>query len=61
MIENEITHHIQKYILDVLLHHKTARFKDLRKPGVDNESIFVPSQAAYETRFCQKAGVWLYT
>lgn len=35
MIENEITHHIQKYILDVLLHHKTARFKDLRKPGVD--------------------------
>ena len=36
MIELEITHHIQKYIIGVLRRQKTARFRDLKKPGVDS-------------------------
>jgi 8-oxo-dGTP pyrophosphatase MutT (NUDIX family) len=36
MIEQaEITHHIQKHILGVLLHQRTARFRDMRAPRVD--------------------------
>jgi ADP-ribose pyrophosphatase YjhB (NUDIX family) len=36
MLENtEINHHIQKYILSVLMHKKTARFRDLRPPRTD--------------------------
>lgn len=36
MIENvSITHHIQKYIIDVLMYKETARFRDLRPPRVD--------------------------
>lgn len=35
MIEQEITHHIQKYIISVLYRQKIARFKELRKTGVD--------------------------
>lgn len=36
MIDNTITHHIQKYILSVLLRKKIARFSELRKPGTDS-------------------------
>ncbi len=36
MIEQaSITHHIQKHIIDVLMFHETARFRDLRPPRVD--------------------------
>lgn len=35
MIEQDITHHIQKHIIRVLHRQKSARFRDLRKPGVD--------------------------
>lgn len=36
MIEqNEITHHIQKHILGVLLFRKVARFRDMRAPKTD--------------------------
>lgn len=35
MIEQDISHHIQKHILAVLYRQKFARFRDLRKPGVD--------------------------
>ena len=36
MIElSEVKHHIQKYILSVLMHAKYARFRDLRPPRVD--------------------------
>lgn len=36
MIEHtEVTHHIQKNILSILLHQKVARFRDLRPPRVD--------------------------
>lgn len=35
MIEQDVTHHIQKHILSVLYRQKIARFRDLRKPNVD--------------------------
>ncbi|HWT40337.1 MAG TPA: NUDIX hydrolase [Dongiaceae bacterium] len=36
MIESvSVTHHIQKHIIDVLMYHQTARFRDLRPPRVD--------------------------
>lgn len=36
MIESiSVNHHIQKYILDVLMYQKVARFRDLRPPKVD--------------------------
>ncbi len=36
MIEQTtVTHHIQKHIIDVLMFHETARFRDLRPPKTD--------------------------
>lgn len=35
MFEQEITHHIEKYILGVLYRQKVARFRDLRKPRTE--------------------------
>lgn len=36
MIESvSVTHHIQKFIIDVLMYQKSARFRDLRPPRVD--------------------------
>ena len=36
MIESvSVTHHIQKFIIDVLMYKKVARFRDLRPPRVD--------------------------
>lgn len=36
MIESvSITHHIQKFIIDVLMYKKVARFRDLRPPRID--------------------------
>lgn len=36
MIESiSVNHHIQKYILDVLMYRKSSRFRDLRPPKVD--------------------------
>lgn len=36
MIESvSVNHHIQKFIIDVLLYRKVARFRDLRPPKVD--------------------------
>lgn len=36
MIESlSVTHHIQKFIIDVLMYQKVARFRDLRPPRVD--------------------------
>lgn len=34
-LQTEITHNIQKHILGVLLHQKTARFRDMRAPRTD--------------------------
>ena len=33
--ETIIEHHIQKYILSILMHQRYARFKDMRPPNVD--------------------------
>ena len=36
MIESvSVTHHIQKFIIDVLMYQKVARFRDLRPPRTD--------------------------
>jgi hypothetical protein len=36
MIESvSIIHHIQKYIIDVLMYQQVARFRDLRPPKTD--------------------------
>lgn len=51
MIEqSEITHHIQKYILEVLYHRKSARFRDLRPPKVDTNLY------SYHLKLLQKNG-----
>lgn len=34
-MQNEITHHIQKYIIGVLMYRQFARFSDLRPPRTD--------------------------
>ena len=34
--QDTITHHIQKYIIGVLIHQKYARFRDLKPPRVDS-------------------------
>ena len=34
--QDTITHHIQKYIIGVLIHQKYARFRDLKPPKVDS-------------------------
>lgn len=51
MIELEITHHIQKYIIGVLRRQKTARFRDLKKPGVDS-NLF-----AYHLKLLTRGGM----
>lgn len=50
MFEYEIDHHIQKYIMSVLLRQKTARFRDLRPPQVDT-NLF-----SYHLKLLQKNG-----
>lgn len=51
MIDYSFTHHIQKHIIEVLYHQKTARFRDLRKKGVDT-NLF-----AYHLKLLTKNGV----
>lgn len=51
MIELEpIKHHIQKYILSVLMTHTTARFRDMRPPKVDTNLY------SYHLKLLQKQG-----
>lgn len=50
MFDEPITHHIQKYIIQTLHHQKTARFRDLRKNGVDT-NLF-----AYHLKLLTKNG-----
>lgn len=45
-----IDHHIQKHILGVLYHRRTARFRDLRPPRVDT-NLF-----SYHLKLLQKTG-----
>jgi ADP-ribose pyrophosphatase YjhB (NUDIX family) len=52
MIENiSIDHHIQKYIINVLMFHETARFRDLRPPRTDT-NLF-----SYHLKLLLKSGV----
>ncbi len=46
-----VTHHIQKFILDVLMYQKSARFRDLRPPKVDT-NLF-----SYHLKNLVKAGM----
>lgn len=49
--QKSIEHHIQKYILGVLMHQKIARFRDLRAPKTDT-NLF-----AYHLKLVQKSGL----
>lgn len=51
MFDDTITHHIQKHIIGVLYHQKTARFRDLRKKGTDT-NLF-----AYHLKLLTKNGI----
>lgn len=52
MIDNiSIEHHIQKYILSILIHQKYARFRDLRPPRTDT-NLF-----SYHLKLLQKNNV----
>jgi len=52
MIDQEIIrHHIQKYIVGVLMHQKYARFRDLRPPKVDTNLY------SYHLKALQKSGI----
>lgn len=46
----EVTHHIQKHILSVLLHQEIARFRDMRPPKTDTNLY------SYHLKLLQKAG-----
>ncbi|HET6622515.1 MAG TPA: NUDIX domain-containing protein [Candidatus Saccharimonadales bacterium] len=52
MLDNtDVSHHIQKYILSVLMHQKSARFRDLRPPRTDT-NLF-----AYHLKLLAKYGL----
>jgi ADP-ribose pyrophosphatase YjhB (NUDIX family) len=56
MFEQEpVNHHIQKYIIGVLIHNKSARFKDLRPPKTDT-NLF-----SYHLKILQKSGLVIKT
>jgi ADP-ribose pyrophosphatase YjhB (NUDIX family) len=55
MIEqNAITHHIQKYIIGVLIHQKYARFRDLRPPKTDTNLFSYHLKALVRVRWVNK-------
>ena len=51
MDTQQLTHHIQKHIMNVLLYQKTARFRDLRPPRVDTNLY------SYHLKLLQKSGL----
>lgn len=54
MFEYEIDHHIQKYIMSVLLRQKTARFRDLRPPRVDTNLFSYHLKLLQKNKFIKK-------
>lgn len=54
MIDYNINHHIQKYILSVLYRRKSARFRDLRKPGVDTNLFAYHLKLLLKNNFVKK-------
>lgn len=54
MIEQEISHHVQKHILAVLYRQKIARFRDLRKPGTDTNLFSYHLKLLVKSRMVKK-------
>lgn len=54
MFEQTITHHIQKHILSVLLHHKVVRFRDLRPPRTDTNLFSYHLKLLQKQKFVEK-------
>lgn len=55
MIDKGLTHHIQKYIVSVLFRQRVARFRELRKQGVDS-NLF-----AYHLKLLIRSGMVIKT
>lgn len=54
MIEQDISHHIQKHILGILYRQNIARFRDLRKPGVDTNLFSYHLKLLLKSRMVEK-------
>lgn len=55
MIEqSQVTHHIQKHILSVLLHQKYTRFRDLRPPRIDTNLFTYHLKLLQKSAFVHK-------
>lgn len=54
MFEQEISHHIQKHILSVLLHSKVVRFRDLRPPRTDTNLFSYHLKLLQKNKFVEK-------
>ena len=50
-MQHIISHHIQKYIIEVLIHQQYARFRDLRPPKIDTNLY------SYHLKILQKQGL----
>ena len=50
-MQHIISHHIQKYIIEVLIHQEYARFRDLRPPKIDTNLY------SYHLKTLQKQGL----
>ena len=57
MIDEDITHHIQKYSLAVLSRQRVARFKDLKKPGIDTNLFTYHLKLLVQRGFVKKGAV----
>lgn len=55
MFDEQITHHIQKHIIEVLYRQKTARFRDLRKTGTDTNLFAYHLKLLVKTGFVEKS------
>lgn len=49
-----VSHHIQRYIIDVLMYHETARFRDLRPPKTDTNLFSYHLHALVKSKMVQK-------
>lgn len=54
MIEQALTHHIQKFIISKLIHSKFARFRDLRPPQTDTNLFSYHLKALMRGGFVEK-------
>jgi ADP-ribose pyrophosphatase YjhB (NUDIX family) len=54
MIEQTVTHHIQKFIVSTLIHRKYARFRDLRPPRADTNLFSYHLKSLIKNGFVDK-------